>query len=72
MSTLENWLASGTSVHECSQRMYLHRNTVAYRLRKIEELLGVDLSKPDDVLKIQLAMVVATVSGWLSASADSG
>ncbi|RZU32166.1 GAF domain-containing protein [Blastococcus saxobsidens] len=63
-STLENWLASGTSVNECSKRMYLHRNTVAYRLRKIEELLGVDLSKPDDVLKIQLAMVVATVSGW--------
>ncbi|WP_143278421.1 helix-turn-helix domain-containing protein [Blastococcus haudaquaticus] len=67
LATLENWLASGTSVHECSRRMYLHRNTVAYRLRKIEEMLSVDLSKPDDVLRIQLAMVVATVSGWLTA-----
>jgi hypothetical protein len=67
METLENWLASGTSVHECSRRMYLHRNTVAYRLRRIEELLGVDLAKPDDVLKVQLAMVVATVSGGLPA-----
>ncbi|RBY91358.1 helix-turn-helix domain-containing protein [Blastococcus sp. TF02A-30] len=67
LATLENWLASGTSVHECSKRMYLHRNTVAYRLRKVEELLGVDLTKPDDVLRIQLAMVVATVSGWRTA-----
>jgi GAF domain-containing protein len=68
LSTLETWLASGTSVHECSKRMYLHRNTVAYRLRKIEEMLGIDLANPEDVLKIQLAMVVATVSGWRAPS----
>jgi hypothetical protein len=72
LQTLQNWLASGTSVQECSTRMYLHRNTVTYRLRRIEELLDVDLSTPDDVLKIQLAMVVATVSGWLPVGAPSG
>jgi len=33
----------------------VHRNTVAARLRRVEELLTVDLGNPDDRLALHLA-----------------
>ncbi len=38
-----------------SEKMFLHRNTVHYRIKKIEELLGCDLSKLDTKMYLLLA-----------------
>lgn len=38
--TLAAWIDCSGSIAATSQRLYLHRNTVSYRLRQLDELLG--------------------------------
>lgn len=40
---------------EAGNMLYMHRNNVLYRIAKIEEMIGVDLSDPEDRLRLQLA-----------------
>ncbi|MEU6375771.1 helix-turn-helix domain-containing protein [Streptomyces sp. NPDC046909] len=42
--TLRAWIDSSQSIAATSQALYLHRNTVNYRLKQINELLGDDLN----------------------------
>jgi len=53
--TLLVYMACNQSAREAADRLHIHINTLYQRLRKIEELLGVDLRQPGDVLKLQLA-----------------
>ena len=36
--------------------LYLHRNTLMYRIKKIENLTGYDLSDPESILELSLAL----------------
>ncbi|MEO2434268.1 helix-turn-helix domain-containing protein, partial [Enterococcus faecalis] len=36
--------------------MYVHRNTIIYRLKKIEEILHLTLEFPDSSLQLSLAV----------------
>ncbi len=38
-----------------SAALHIHRNTLAYRLRRIEEITGLDLASPRDLARIYLA-----------------
>ena len=42
--TLEEYLLCGGSVKDAAQKLYVHRNTVLYRMNEIREMLGDDLS----------------------------
>jgi sugar diacid utilization regulator len=53
--TLAVYLDEQGSVVKAAQRLHLHRNAVAYRLRRITEALGADLGDPDQRLALQLA-----------------
>ncbi|MGH3341855.1 MAG: helix-turn-helix domain-containing protein [Carbonactinosporaceae bacterium] len=61
--TLWTWLR-----HECSRpatarSLVVHPNTVAYRLGRVEQLLGRSLKRPDTLLELQLALAVREVEG---------
>ena len=45
LETLKTYLESGSSIKLTSEKLFLHRNSVLYRLNKIRELCGID---PDD------------------------
>ena len=49
-------LACSGSWNACAVRMYVHVNTVRYRIRRIEELTGRDLSRLDDQVDFFLAL----------------
>ena len=53
--TLAAYLDEQGSIVKTAQRLHLHRNAVANRLRGITELLDVDLDDPDQRLALQLA-----------------
>jgi sugar diacid utilization regulator len=53
--TLAVYLDEQCSVVRTARRLHLHRNAVTYRLRRITELLGVDLADADQRLALQLA-----------------
>lgn len=57
--TLEVYLACGGSPSETARHLYVHRNTVKFRVTRIEELLGVDLNEGETVFRLQLALRIA-------------
>ena len=63
LATLRSYLAHGCRPSETSQALVVHPNTVAYRIRRIESLLDLDLCRPDDQLHVQLALVVDDIVG---------
>jgi len=56
LPTLREFLACSGSWHACAAAMYVHVNTVRYRIRRIEELTGRDLSSLDDQVDFFLAL----------------
>ena len=55
IQTLAAYLDEQGSIVKTAQRLHLHRNAVANRLRGITELLDIDLDDPDQRLALQLA-----------------
>jgi hypothetical protein len=56
LTTLREFLACSGSWNACAAKMYVHVNTVRYRIRRIEELTGRDLSSLDDRVDFFLAL----------------
>ncbi|MFN8660737.1 MAG: helix-turn-helix domain-containing protein [Thermomicrobiales bacterium] len=54
--TLRTFLESGGSQVDASHRLGIHRNTLAYRLRRIGELVGRDVADPGTWLTLHLAL----------------
>lgn len=58
-STLETFLTNAGDVRRTAADLRLHRASVHYRLRRIEEIANVDLSNGDDRLALHLGLKVA-------------
>jgi purine catabolism regulator len=56
LPTLETLLGSGGRKAETARALHLNRQALYHRLGRIEELLGVDLDRPDERFKLQLAV----------------
>lgn len=46
------------NVSETARQLYIHRNTLVYRLDKIERMIGLDLRKFEDAIIFKMAMLV--------------
>ncbi|MFE5794863.1 PucR family transcriptional regulator [Streptomyces sp. NPDC056503] len=57
LQTLEQWFASGGSAGATAQSLFVHPNTVRYRLRRVEELTGRPLSDPRATADIGAALL---------------
>jgi DNA-binding PucR family transcriptional regulator len=53
--TLSEFLDHGGSYNASATALSVHRNTLKYRLRRIKDVSGYDLSVPDTVFNLQLA-----------------
>ncbi len=53
--TLETYLDENCNVTTTAERLFIHRNTLKYRLRKIEELLNCNLHNFKDCAGLQIA-----------------
>jgi hypothetical protein len=58
LDTFGAWLDHGGSADEAARRLYVHPNTVRYRLRRLEERTGRTLSDPRHVAELSLAFEV--------------
>ena len=56
--TAEEFLANSLNVSETSRKLYLHRNTLAYRLDKIERATGLNIRKFSDAVTFRLITVL--------------
>lgn len=63
--TLKAYLDCHCSIMETANRLYLHRNTVRYRIKKCEEMLGNDLSDWDYCFQLQLCLIFVGIGGGM-------
>ncbi|OIK15494.1 transcriptional regulator [Bacillus sp. MUM 116] len=56
--TLENYFMNNLNISETAKTMFLHRNTLIYRIEKIKEILNTDLKNSEELLQIQLALKI--------------
>ena len=59
MDFLRAWLACGCSTQRTAEKLFLHRNTVEYHLRRIGTLLHMDMTALDTRLQLDLALKIA-------------
>ncbi len=59
LHTIHVFLESGLNIAECARNLFLHRNTLIYRLDKIEKLTGLDIRKFDDAMTCKMAMMMS-------------
>jgi len=53
--TLTSWFAEQGATSQAADRLHVHRNTVRYRLRRVEELTGRSLTPPSGIAELHLA-----------------
>jgi PucR family transcriptional regulator, purine catabolism regulatory protein len=56
LATLEGFFNANGHLSQTADMLHIHRNTLQYRLNRISELTGLDMSQPDTRLAIQLAV----------------
>lgn len=56
--TLEAYLAHDGNAQATADSLYVHRHTLRYRLKRIGQLTGRDLKKPQDRLQLHLGVVL--------------
>jgi carbohydrate diacid regulator len=58
LKTLELFFANNCDINPTAARLCIHRNTLGYRLDKIESLIGLNPRRFEDAVQIQLAFLV--------------
>ncbi len=56
--TAESFMENNLSVSAAARALYVHRNTLIYRLDKILQLTGLDIRKFEDALKLRLVLIL--------------
>ncbi len=56
--TLEVYLEGGGALEACARSLFVHPNTVRYRLRRVSEITQLDPADPRDALVLRTAVVV--------------
>ncbi|MBE7022167.1 MAG: PucR family transcriptional regulator [Ruminococcaceae bacterium] len=58
IQTIYKFFENNLNVSETSRQLFVHRNTLVYRLDKIERLTGLDLRNFDDAVTFKVAILV--------------
>ena len=56
--TIHRFFENNLNVSETSRKLFVHRNTLVYRLEKIKKLTGLDLREFDDAIIFKIALMV--------------
>ena len=56
--TINKFLENNLNVSETSRNLFVHRNTLVYRLEKIKKLTGLDLREFDHAIIFKVALMV--------------
>lgn len=56
--TIQRFFENNLNVSETSRKLFVHRNTLVYRLEKIKKLTGLDLREFDHAIVFKIALMV--------------
>ncbi|MBC7332573.1 MAG: helix-turn-helix domain-containing protein, partial [Synergistetes bacterium] len=63
LSTLRIYLFSDMNARIAAQKLFIHKNTLFYRLKKVKKLTGLDPQKPVDAFYLWLALCIEPLVG---------
>jgi carbohydrate diacid regulator len=58
MTTLNKFFENNLNISETSRQLFVHRNTLVYRIEKIQKSIGLDLRNFDDAMTFKIALMV--------------
>lgn len=58
MLTIDKFFENNLNISETARQLYVHRNTLVYRLERIEKEIGLDIRKFDDAMTFRIAVMV--------------
>lgn len=61
LETLQSYLENGRSLEATARDLFVHPNTVRYRLKRITEIIGWDATGPREALILQCALIVGSI-----------
>jgi len=65
LNTINKFFENNLNVSETSRQLFVHRNTLVYRIEKLEKSSGLDVRKFDDALTFKIAMMVISYMKYL-------
>lgn len=74
LETVKCFFDNNLNVSETARQLYIHRNTLMYRLEKVKKLTGLDVRIFDHAVIFKLAMVIhrhIRYKGNISTAPDS-
>ncbi|WP_078552491.1 PucR family transcriptional regulator [Bacillus alkalicellulosilyticus] len=61
LETLATFLNHNCQIAETAKAMFIHRNTVIYRIKKCEDILGRDIKDPDESIRLRMAFLIKSI-----------
>ena len=58
LTTINKFFENSLNVSETSRQLYIHRNTLVYRLDKLQKSTGLDLRVFEDAITFKIALMV--------------
>ena len=65
LHTINKFFENNLNVSETSRQLFLHRNTLVYRIEKLQKSLGLDIRTFDDALPFKIALMVVNYMKYL-------
>ena len=71
LATIDCFFENNLNGSETSRELFVHRNTLVYRLDKVKKNTGLDLRSFDDAVLFKIASMVRTYLQYLETSKDN-
>ncbi|MCD8326035.1 MAG: helix-turn-helix domain-containing protein [Lachnospiraceae bacterium] len=60
LETINKFFENNLNVSETSRQLFVHRNTLVYRIEKLQKNTGLDIRKFDDAMTFKIALMVVS------------
>jgi len=62
LETLKTYFISGNSIKETAANMFLHYNTILYRMEKIKKVLNIEMNNNEELLELNIAVKLNSIN----------
>ena len=68
LSTVNKFFDNSLNVSETSRQLFIHRNTLVYRIEKLQKATGLDVRVFDDALTLKIALMVVNYIKYMDSN----
>lgn len=69
--TIQKFFENNLNISETARQLYVHRNTLVYRLERIQKVLGLDIRVFEDAMLFKIAMMVMAHMNYQKAKEEN-